>query len=201
MIQNEFVKEIVEKTAINVLECYQCGKCSGGCPVASSMDIVPNQVIRMVQRGLRDEVLRSKAIWMCLSCETCTTRCPRDIDLAKLIDSLRELSLKERETVSAQKFFERAKTGVKDTLRINRKENLKLINRSFLETVRRFGRCYEAGLVGAFNTNSWLFFSKIKLGLPMFLKGKLKLLPQAMKNADEVKRIFERVEEIERVKL
>jgi len=79
-----------------VLECNQCGKCSAGCPVASSMDMLPSQVIRLVQLGL-DEALDAQAIWVCASCFTCATRCPKGVDLARVMEALRQIHLRRGE--------------------------------------------------------------------------------------------------------
>ena len=76
----------------DVSRCYQCGKCTAGCPVAMEMDIMPNQVMRLIQIGADDWALSSSTIWLCLSCETCSTRCPEDIDIAKVMDTLRKLA-------------------------------------------------------------------------------------------------------------
>ena len=74
--QLEFVSQVEEMSAQRVADCYQCGKCTAGCPTAFAMDYPPNQIIRGIQLGMRDAVLSSKAIWVCAACETCTTRCP-----------------------------------------------------------------------------------------------------------------------------
>jgi heterodisulfide reductase subunit C len=91
--RNSLVERIREMTGENVLACYQCGKCSAGCPLASFMDILPNQVIRLVQLGVED-VLECKAIWLCASCFTCAARCPKGIDLCRVMEGLRRIQLR-----------------------------------------------------------------------------------------------------------
>ena len=80
----------------NLLTCYQCGKCSAGCPLASHMDLLPNQIIRLAQMGMKDELLDSSAIWICVSCMTCNTRCPQGIKIAEIIEALRQFQLRKR---------------------------------------------------------------------------------------------------------
>jgi len=93
--QNAIIKKIEDISGQNVLACYQCGKCSAGCPMVSLMDLLPNQIIRLVQLGQISDVLNSKTIWLCASCFTCTARCPKGVDLAKLMEALRLLLLRK----------------------------------------------------------------------------------------------------------
>ena len=80
----------------DILACNQCGKCSAGCPVAGNMDMLPSQVIRLVQLGL-DEALEARAIWLCASCLTCITRCPKGVDLPRVMEALRQIHLRRGE--------------------------------------------------------------------------------------------------------
>ncbi len=80
---------------IRVQDCYQCQKCSAGCPVAFAMDYKPNQIMQMVSLGMKERVLSCKTIWVCASCYTCSTRCPNDIDIAKVMDWLRQTAIRE----------------------------------------------------------------------------------------------------------
>ena len=92
-VRSEFVHEVEEISGEDLLACNQCGKCSAGCPVASVMDLLPSQVIRMAQLGM-EEVLESRTIWICASCLTCVTRCPKGVDLPRLMEALREVALR-----------------------------------------------------------------------------------------------------------
>ncbi|NIQ78825.1 MAG: heterodisulfide reductase subunit C, partial [Anaerolineae bacterium] len=90
--ESDLLREVEQKGARNVSACYQCGKCTAGCPVAYEMDYTPNQIIRGVQLGMREMVLSSRAIWLCAACETCSTRCPQEADPAAVMDALRHIA-------------------------------------------------------------------------------------------------------------
>ncbi len=95
-IQSSFVAKVEKLSGQNLLACYQCGKCSAGCPVVSKMDILPNQIIRFAQLGLSEDLLESEAIWLCASCMTCNVRCPKGINIAEVIEVLRQILLRQR---------------------------------------------------------------------------------------------------------
>lgn len=88
-LRSPFVAQVEKISGQKLLACYQCGKCSTGCPMAAHMDILPNQIIRMAQLGMHEQLLACEAIWTCVSCMTCNTRCPKDIRIAEVIESLR----------------------------------------------------------------------------------------------------------------
>jgi heterodisulfide reductase subunit C len=93
---NSFIEEIERISGQDLLACYQCGKCSAGCPMAAFMDILPNQMIRYAQLGLKEELHSSGAIWMCVSCYTCNTRCPKGVKIAEVIEAIRLVQLRAR---------------------------------------------------------------------------------------------------------
>lgn len=95
-LHSDFVKKVEEISGQTLMSCYQCGKCSAGCPLAFAMDLLPNQVIRLVQLGLQEDIAKSKAIWVCASCITCGVRCPRGVDLSRVMEALRLLSLRNK---------------------------------------------------------------------------------------------------------
>jgi len=93
-VRGPFVASVEEISGQDLLACNQCGKCSAGCPVVAAMDLLPSQVIRMAQLGM-EEVLESNTIWVCASCLTCVTRCPKGVDLPRLMEALRQIALRK----------------------------------------------------------------------------------------------------------
>jgi len=167
-----FLEEAKEKSGEDLSLCYQCLKCTAGCPTAPHMDIRPNNLIRMIQMGMKDAVLRSHAIWLCVSCETCGTRCPNKIDIGVLMDALREMAVKEK-VPAAEK-------------------NIHLLHEAFVESIRRGGRVHEATMLMEYKLRSRDFLTDLIPGMKLFLKGKIPLLPTLIKGRDEIKHIFER---------
>lgn len=81
---------------LNVLRtCMQCGTCSASCPTAYAMDYTPRQLWKLVQLGLREEVVNSRTFWLCTTCKACTVRCPRGIDLTETMLMLRAYAVRE----------------------------------------------------------------------------------------------------------
>jgi len=96
-MKDPFILKVEELSGQDLLTCYQCGKCSAGCPAVSQMDILPNQVVRMAQLGMKDELFNSRSIWSCASCMTCNVRCPKGINIAEVIEAIRQILLRKRE--------------------------------------------------------------------------------------------------------
>jgi heterodisulfide reductase subunit C len=167
-----FLEEAKERSGEDLSLCYQCLKCTAGCPTAPQMDIRPNNIIRMIQMGMKDAVLRSHAIWLCVSCETCGTRCPNKIDIGVLMDTLREMAVKEKVPVA--------------------EKNIHLLHEAFVESIRRGGRVHEATMLMEYKLRSRDFFTDLIPGMKLFLKGKIPLFPALIKGRNEIKHIFER---------
>jgi heterodisulfide reductase subunit C len=112
-IRDDFVRKVEELSGQKLLACYQCGKCSAGCPAVSEMDILPNQVIRYAQLGLKDELMSAKSVWVCASCFTCNVRCPKGVKIAEVMEAIRQVLLrKRRDHVDVRKLTDKERAGV-----------------------------------------------------------------------------------------
>ena len=87
--EQKWSRAVAAESGIRVTSCYQCLRCTNGCPVSTLMEIKPHEVVRLVQLGRRDELLESSTPWICLSCEMCSTYCPNEIDVAGLMNYLK----------------------------------------------------------------------------------------------------------------
>ena len=93
--EDDIIAEIKAISGADVRACSQCGKCTAGCPLASAMDLMPNQILRLLQLGEHEPVLKSRTIWQCASCLTCAARCPKEVDPARVMDALRTLLMRQ----------------------------------------------------------------------------------------------------------
>jgi len=146
---------VAENIGENVFLCYQCVKCTSGCPLAEHMDLNPNQVMRAVQLG-DDSVLESNTIWICAACQTCTTRCPQGIDIAAIMDELR---------------IEAKRRGIEPALPVVDK-----FGRLFLADIRLMGRLHEVGLMAGLNLVTGHVFKDMDLAVEMLKRNKLHLI-------------------------
>jgi heterodisulfide reductase subunit C len=167
---NPFLSEVAQASGEKISACFQCQKCSAGCPIAYAMDVLPNQMLRHIQYGHREKVLTSKTIWICASCYACSVRCPNNIDIAKIMDTLRALA-KHSEF----------KPGEKD---------IPIFHSAFLDTIKSRGRIHELSLILQYKSKTRDFFKDAALGLKMYRKGKIKLLPSRFGGGKEIKEIF-----------
>lgn len=169
---------IREAVGVDVDRCYQCGKCTAGCPMANYMDLVPSRVMRLVQIGdeaTLDKLLTGTAIWSCAACLTCTQRCPQELDPAAVIDALREMSYYRHKVSPSQ-------------------QKVVAFHRAFLDTVRADGRMSEIPLTRRYKLASLDLLSDVILAPLMVARGKLPFRSHRIKGWRELRRIFEACE-------
>jgi heterodisulfide reductase subunit C len=168
----EWKTHLEAETGNKLALCYQCGKCTAGCPMAEFYDVQPNEMIRMLQSGDIESALKSRSIWLCASCKTCETRCPQGYSVARTMDALRSQAIK-RDDITTEK-------------------NTQIFHREFLALIRRYGRLSEPWLVAFYKLGSMKLFDDVLLGLDMGIKGKLNPIPEKIHGHEEIKRIFEK---------
>jgi heterodisulfide reductase subunit B len=152
----------------NVYLCYQCAKCTSGCPLAEHFDLWPNQIMRCLQ--FNDErPLYSRTIWLCASCQTCTTRCPQGLDIAGIMDTLR---------------IEAKRRGVQPTV-----PEVDKFSTLFIRDISLFGRLYEVGLMAGLNLVTGRLTKDMDMGLEMMKRGKLHLIPSFVRPPKQVRPI------------
>jgi heterodisulfide reductase subunit C len=169
---NDLASEVRHLSGEEVALCYHCHKCTAGCPVVGAMAFGPDQILRMVAMEQREPVFNSKDIWLCAGCYTCAARCPNEIDIAAVMDALRQLALSEGYKASEADVF--------------------LFHRLFFGVLRRLGRSHEAIVLGLFKVLSHQpFLNDMAAGAGLFLRGKVPLLPSNIRAARPVRRMFE----------
>ncbi|MDR1924001.1 MAG: 4Fe-4S dicluster domain-containing protein [Planctomycetaceae bacterium] len=181
VLRDSDVAKVERLAHTDVRGCYQCGKCSAGCPMADKMDVLPSTLIRLVQCGDVAAAAGALSVWQCISCLTCSARCPKSVNIAGVIDALKEVSL-EKKCVHPK--------GAR----------IVAFQRAFLNSVRRNGRTNELEMVAEYKIRAFLGdFNPIlalkdaTLGPQMLLLGKLHLKPGSpVKNKALVKRIFKK---------
>ena len=167
---SRFVAEVIQRSGVDINTCWHCQSCAGGCPFVRAMDYPPNRVIRMVQLGLRKEALESSGIWICVGCNTCSIQCPNSIDIPAVNDALRQMAMAEGAAVA--------------------EPNILHFHQAVLQSIQRHGRTHKLEVMMRYKFKKHDWFSDMALGMKMFTKRKLELLPSKSKNIAEIRRLF-----------
>lgn len=169
---SDFALEVRRHSGENVSRCFYCQKCTVGCPIAHAMDYKPAQVLKMIQLGMREPLLKSSAPWLCVSCEACGTRCPNEIHLPPVMDALKHMAREAGYPPSDAKAY--------------------AVHRSFLDNIKLFGRVHELTMLMEYKLRSRDLFSDLDLGVILVRKGKIRFLPERIQALDQVKELYRR---------
>lgn len=165
-----FVEEVSRVSHQPVGMCYYCLRCSAGCPSAYAMEYTPAQILRLVQLGQAEAVLGSSAIWLCIGCETCGTRCPNEIHAGAVMDALRQMAIARGVSAGERRVYR--------------------LHQAFLDSIRAWGRLHELTMLMEYKLRSGDLVSDLDMGLSMFVKGKIHPLPKRIGGIAEVRRLF-----------
>jgi heterodisulfide reductase subunit C len=167
----EFIGKIEGMSRSNLSRCWHCMACSGGCPFSQDMDIMPNAVLRMVQFGLKEAVLKTSTIWLCVGCNTCSMECPNAVDVAAVMDALRQVAIKEGADI--------AEPGIL------------AFHNAVVNSIGRYGRTHKLEIMMRYKLSEKELFSDIDLGMKMLSKRKLDLLPSKVKDKKAIRSLFD----------
>ncbi len=167
-LDNALQREVREKIDVDIETCLECGKCSGGCSNGHIFDYTPRKIVQMVKLGDEETLAGMDALWVCLSCQLCLDRCPSGIDIPRILDYLREKAVQK---------------GVQAT-----RPHVHLFMGLMLEQAREKGRVSEVPLMIRFKKKTGQYLKDARLGLRMFLKGKLSFSPSRMKKPEDLKK-------------
>lgn len=153
--------------------CFQCGTCSGVCPLSIYMDYTPRRVIYLTRAGFKQEVLKSNTIWLCASCYACTVDCPKGIHITDIMYALKQRAIRER-------LYPRAFP-------------IPVLAREFFKMVRSTGRTSESWLVIRLllNTNILKLFGMWRLGLNLMRTGRFSLKTERIRQTGELRRMLD----------
>lgn len=165
-ISSDLARRVAEEVGQNVSLCYQCIKCTSGCPISEFFDWQPNQIMRAVQLGQEDVALHAETPWLCASCQTCTTHCPQGLDVAGIMDFLTREAMER---------------GVPPPV-----PAVDAFNSAFLREIRLWRRAYELGMIAELKVRTGRLTEDVGLGLEMLRKGKLPLLPSRARRPRQV---------------
>ena len=160
--------------------CIQCGTCAGSCPAANEMQFSPRTINAMVKAGMRDEVLSSNSMWMCLSCYLCTERCPRGVKVTDVMYALKRLAIRH----NGENYWAPAP----------------VLERTFVDCVNLTGRLTEIGLTGGYywRTNPFKALTMIPMGLKLLSHHRLPLMPSRVKGMRELRAMIRKAQSLER---
>jgi heterodisulfide reductase subunit C2 len=189
-LSQPLIQEVMNRSGQNLLACYQCRRCAAGCPVGDETGVTPDRLIRMIILGEREEALNNLLVWKCVACYTCGTRCPNNIQTARINETLKQ--------ISKEAHFEPILSKVA------------AFHDAFLRSTSRFGRVNELEFIGLYEMRNakrelkhgggWKAIAdeiknKAKMGISMMKKKRIHFRLDKIKRLSEIKRLYKKAKD------
>jgi len=189
-LSQPLIQEVMTRSGQNLLSCYQCRRCAAGCPVGDATGVTPDRLIRMIIFGERQEALNNLLVWKCVACYTCGTRCPNNIQTARINETLKQISKEAHNKPLLPK--------------------VAAFHDAFLRSTSHFGRVNELEVMGLYEMQNakrelkqgsgWRAIAdeiknQAKLGILMMKKKRIHFRLDKTKKRSEIKRLYKKAKD------
>lgn len=186
-LSQPLLKEVMDRSCQNLLACYQCRRCAAGCPVGEETGITPDRLIRMIIFGEKEEALNNLLVWKCVACYTCGTRCPNNIQTARVNETLKQISKESHIDPLLPKVSAFHDAFLKSTSHFGRVNELEFIGLYEMKNAAR-----ELKYGGGWKAVASEMKTQAKLGISMIKKKRMRFRFKKIKRLNEIKRLYKR---------
>lgn len=179
---NALLKEVMDRSGQNLMSCYQCRRCASGCPVGDESGVTPDRLVRMILLGEQDNALNNLLVWRCVACYTCGTRCPNNIQTARINETLKQMSKEAHAKPLLSK--------------------VAAFHSAFMKSVSHFGRSNELEFMGLYELENLIkggvktlmddLKSTSKIGISMLRKKRMHFKLDKTKGRSEIKGLYKK---------
>jgi heterodisulfide reductase subunit C len=186
-LSQPLLQEVMNRSGQNLLACFQCRRCAAGCPVGEETGVTPDRLIRMIIFGEREEALNNLLVWKCVACYTCGTRCPNNIQTARINETLKQISKESHIDPLLPKVSSFHNAFLKSTSHFGRVNELEFIGLYEMKNAAR-----ELKYGGGWKAVASEMKTQAKLGISMMKKKRMHFRFKKIKGLSEIKRLYKR---------
>ena len=186
-LSQPLLQEVMDRSGQNLLACFQCRRCAAGCPVGEETGVTPDRLIRMIIFGEREEALNNLLVWKCVACYTCGTRCPNNIQTARINETLKQISKESHIDPLLPKVSAFHDAFLKSTSHFGRVNELEFIGLYEMKNAAR-----ELKYGGGWKAVASEMKTQAKLGISMMKKKRMHFRFKKIKRLSEIKRLYKR---------
>lgn len=190
VLSKPLLQEVMDRSGQNLLACYQCRRCAAGCPVGDETGVTPDRLIRMIILGEREEALNNLLVWRCVACYTCGTRCPNNIQTARINETLKQISKEAHFEPLLPKVAAFHDAFLRSTSHFGRVNELEFMGLYEMQNAKR-----ELKHGGGWKAVADEMKNHAKLGISMMKKKRMHFQLDKIKRLSEIKRLYAKAKE------